>query len=456
MAQSDPLIFRKSALQSGLVTEEQLSAVISELEKSAGGSSQDINDSLIADKLTEQCVISEYQADQLKAGRTKLNLGPYIITDWIGQGGMGQVFKAVHEMMGRESAVKVLPLSKATPESIANFRREIRMQANLDHPNLVRAYDAGEDGNVHYLVVEYVPGTDLRRLVRSKGKLSIQQAATIVMNSALGIEYAHQRDLVHRDVKPGNILVTPDGTAKVSDLGLAGFLDDPNDPRHGKTVGTADYLSPEQIQTPQNITKVTDIYSLGCTLYYAVTGKVPYPGGTARSKARRHMEETPWHPRRFNDEISDEFVDLIADMMEKDPEIRIQSCEEVALRLSAWASDDGLLIDNSSSPSRWTPEPPPSVQNERIVINAHDTGSASYDVADLALTELSGQVSQGTGSVGNQDTQRTDVPAPPIPVLVNNQIETSSTTTVVTIALSIAIPLSIILGMVIGFSVAKL
>lgn len=434
------------------MTEEQLNAAILET-KNAGGS---VEDNLIAAKLTEQGIISEYQADQLNAGRTKLNLGPYIITDWIGQGGMGQVFKAVHEMMGRESAVKVLPLSKATPDSISNFRREIRMQANLDHPNLVRAYDAGEDGNVHYLVVEFVPGTDLRRLVRSKGKLSIQQASTIVMNSALGLEYAHQRDLVHRDVKPGNILVTPDGTAKVSDLGLAGFLDDPDDPRHGKTVGTADYLSPEQIQTPQNITKVTDIYSLGCTLYYAVTGKVPYPGGTARSKARRHMEETPWHPRRFNDEISDEFVDLIADMMEKDPEIRIQSCEEVAQRLSAWASDDGLLIDNPASPSRWTPEPPPSVQNERIVINAHDTGSASYDVADLALTELSGQASQGTGSVGNQDTQRTDVPAPPIPVLVNTQIETSSTTTVVTIALSIAIPLSIIIGMIIGFIVAKL
>lgn len=456
MAQVTPSIFRKSATLSGLVTEEQLNAAILEIQNSTGPASGSIDDNLISVKLTEQGVISEYQAKQLWAGRTRLNLGPYIITDWIGQGGMGQVFKAVHKMMGRESAVKVLPLSKATPESIANFQREIRMQANLDHPNLVRAYDAGEDGNVHYLVVEFVPGTDLRRLVRSKGKLSIQQASSIVMNAALGIEYAHQRDLVHRDVKPGNILVTPDGIAKVSDLGLAGFLDDPDDPRHGKTVGTADYLSPEQIQTPQNITKVTDIYSLGCTLYYAVTGKVPYPGGTARSKARRHMEETPWHPRRFNDEISDEFVDLIADMMEKDPEIRIQSCEEVAQRLSAWASDDGLLIENPASPSRWTPELPPSVQNERIVINSHDTGSASYDVADLALIELSGQASQGTGSVGNQDTQRTDVPSPPIPVLVNNQIETSSTTTVVTIALSIAIPLSIIIGMIIGFIVAKL
>ena len=322
-----------------------------------------IDDKKLGEKLTEQGVISEYQADQLNAGRTKLNLGPYIITDWICQGGMGQVFKAVNEMMGRECAVKVLPQSKATAESIANFRREIRMQANLDHHNLVRAYDAGEDGNVHYLVVEYVAGTDLRRLVRSKGKLTVQQASSIIMNAATGIEYAHREQLVHRDVKPGNILVTPDGTVKVSDLGLAGFLEDSTDPRHGKTVGTADYLSPEQIQSPLNISKATDIYSLGCTLYYAVTGKVPYPGGTPKSKARRHLEETPWHPRRFNDEISDEYVDLIADMMEKDPQDRIQSCEEVAQRLAPWATDDNIPVVHSSRQSRWMPEPPPSVEN---------------------------------------------------------------------------------------------
>lgn len=417
----------------------------------------DIDDKAIASKLTDLGIISEYQADQLNAGRTKLNLGPYIITDWIGQGGMGQVFKAIHEMMGRECAVKVLPLSKANEESVSNFRREIKMQAKLDHPNLVRAYDAGEDGNVHYLVVEFVPGTDLRRLVRSKGKLSVQQAANIIMHSALGIDYAHKRDLVHRDVKPGNILVTPDGKAKVSDLGLAGFLQDPSDPRYGKTVGTADYLSPEQIQSPQDITRVTDIYSLGCTLYYAVTGKVPYPGGTAKSKARRHLEETPWHPRRFNDEISDEFVDLIADMMEKDPSDRIQSCEEVANRLAPWASDDNLMFDDTQGPSRWMPEPPPSVQNERVVINANDTGSASFDVADLALSELSSnQASQGTGSVGNQDTQRTDIPAPPPPILIEPPAPATSTATLIILALSIAIPLSISIGAVIGFVIAKM
>ncbi|MCP4817092.1 MAG: serine/threonine protein kinase, partial [Planctomycetaceae bacterium] len=228
----------------------------------------------------------------LVTGRTKFNLGPYIITDWIGQGGMGQVFKAVHEVMGRESAVKVLPLTKSTPYAIDNFQREIRTQAQLDHPNLVRAYDAGHDGNVHYLVTEYVPGTDLRKLVRSQGALSMPQAASIIVQAAQGLDHAHQRGLIHRDIKPGNILVTPEGTAKVSDLGLSGFIhrtDD--DPRAGKIVGTADYLSPEQIHSPNKVTSVADIYSLGCTLYYAVTGKVPFPGGKTREKAQRHLNE---------------------------------------------------------------------------------------------------------------------------------------------------------------------
>ena len=334
--------FRDTALASELVTEDQLRHAMNELAtapESDSSSSATLSEKKIAQQLVEMKVISAYQADQLLTGRTKLNLGPYIITDWIGQGGMGQVFKAVHEMLGRESAVKVLPLHKTTPEAIENFRREIRAQAKLDHPNLVRAFDAGEDGNVHYLVVEYIPGTDLRRLVRSKGKLSVQQAANIIKQSAEGLAHAHERDLIHRDIKPGNILVTPDGVSKLSDLGLAFYLNDATDPRAGKIVGTADYLSPEQIRTPQHITSASDIYSLGCTLYYAVTGKVPFPGGTPKSKARRHLEETPWHPRRFNEEVSDDFVDLIGDMMEKDPKERIQSAEEVAERLAPWAAD---------------------------------------------------------------------------------------------------------------------
>ena len=199
-------------------------------------------------------MLTPYQAAQIKAGRTKFDLGPVHVTDFIGQGGMGQVSRAC-TVMGRECAIKVLPLHKATPEAISNFMREIRTQAQLDHPNLVRAYDAGRDGNTHYLVVEYVPGVDLRRLVRTQGPLTQQQAASVILQAARGLDYAHKRGLVHRDIKPGNILVTSEGIAKVSDLGLAGFMHDAeNDPRAGKIVGTADYLAPEQIRTPGEVT----------------------------------------------------------------------------------------------------------------------------------------------------------------------------------------------------------
>jgi serine/threonine protein kinase len=167
------------------------------------------------------------------------------------------------------------------------------------------------------------------------------------------LEHAHQRGLIHRDIKPGNILVTASGLVKVSDLGLAGHFTD-IESRQGKIVGTADYLAPEQIRSPLDVSKVADIYALGCTLYYAITGKVPFPGGNAKSKARRHLEETPWHPRRFNPEVSDEFVDLIGDMMEKDPRERIQSAAEVAERLAPWATDDYVLPDVSGARERWS------------------------------------------------------------------------------------------------------
>ena len=384
---TERLSFRESAIASGLVTEDHLRLAIAQWsQKNKSANPAGISDKKLASQLIKMKVVTAYQADQLMTGRSKLNLGPYIITDWIGQGGMGQVFKAIHEMLGRESAVKVLPLHKTTPDAVANFRREIRAQAKLDHPNLVRVFDAGEDGNVQYMVVEYVPGTDLRRLVRTKGKLSVQQAANIIKKTADGLAHAHERNLIHRDIKPGNILVTPDGIAKLSDLGLAFHLNDQNDPRLGKIVGTADYLSPEQIKTPLDVTRVSDIYSLGCTLYYSITGKVPFPGGTAKSKARRHLEETPWHPRRFNEEVSDEFVDLIGDMMEKDPSERIQTAREVVERLAPWAADDSpLMSDEMSRQQRWMP------------VHLNSVDDQDTDPSDIAeLTDVSASNLQGT------------------------------------------------------------
>ena len=355
----DRSTFEQCALASGLLTRRQLDEARAGIRWSEGDE-PDPNvppsDKQLADRLVERGLLNAWQAKQLLDGRTKFNLGPYLIIDSIAQGGMGQVFKARHEKIGRIVAVKVLPRDKSTPEAIANFTREIRALASLDHPRLVAAFDAGEDGNVHYLVTEYVPGVDLRKLVRREGPLGMSAAASIISQVAAGLEYAHAQGIVHRDVKPGNVLVSPQREAKLSDLGLSGPLADQpeTDPRHGRIVGTADYLSPDQVRNPWNATPAWDIYSLGCTLYYAVTGKVPFPGGTTADKARAHCDLRPLDPRRLNPRLSPEFVEVLADMMAKEPAQRIASAREVIARLTPFLPGQPAA---ASSPMRVVAPP---------------------------------------------------------------------------------------------------
>jgi eukaryotic-like serine/threonine-protein kinase len=444
-----------------------------------------VPDRLIADLLVEQSILTRYQSDQLCSGRTKLSLGPYIITDWIGQGGMGQVFKAVHQVMGRECAVKVLPIHKATPETLQSFRREIRMQAQLDCPYLVRAYDAGQDGNVHYLVSEYIPGMDLRRLIKSRGPLPIQQAAGIIMQAALGLQHAHEQGLIHRDVKPGNILVTPEGIAKVSDVGLAGFASDlSDDPRAGKIVGTADYLSPEQIRTPLLVQPVSDIYSLGCTLYYAICGKVPFPGGDTQSKIRRHLSETPWHPRKFQPDLTEEFVDIIADLMEKDPRERTQTAAEVAARLEPWAGDARELTSVRLTRGPWMAPPPPMIDPHQEMLITQTANSnlnngalnsdGLNDGVDSLIQSQSAGLSEGNSSIANtsqstgrslEASQNTIVGRPSMvsPLLADSthgignksgyQAKPARQSHLLAIAMTVAIvvPPALVIGAILGF-----
>ena len=390
-------MFRAAAIASGLVTQEHLR----EAEQSVrtdlkiGDASATIDDAALIAKLLVLGRLNKWQVEQLKQGRTQFKLGDYLVTDSIGRGGMGEVYKAVHTMMGRVEAIKVLPQYKSTPTAIASFTREIRAQAQMDHPNLVRASYAGHHANVYYLVTEYVPGTDLRKFVRARQRLTMYEAATIISQAAKGLEYAHSRGMIHRDIKPGNLLVTPDGQTKVSDLGLAGFLGEGNgvDPRAGKTVGTADYLAPELIQDPHALSPAVDVYSLGCTLYYAVTGKVPFPGGTTREKAMRHLDGNPLKPSRINPELSDEFVEVIAAMMEKDPTKRIKTAAEVVERLAPWVRD---AVANAVTDAARGPIPP-----DRTIVPSE---IADTDSGFLYGEESSGsvsQISQGTDPIAS-------------------------------------------------------
>lgn len=383
--------FERAALASRLLTQEQIDSAWTALQQ-RGFSGDGLSfDQRLANQLVLEGRLNPWQAEQLLAGRKRFNLGIYWILDSIGRGGMGHVFKARDEMLGKIVAVKVLPRERATPEAIANFKHEIEAQAKLNHSNLVRALDGGEDGNVYYLVTEYVPGSDLRKLVRNKGPLNMEAAASVVSQIAAALQHAHEQGLVHRDVKPGNILVTPEWVAKLSDLGLAGPLEGAatSDPRFGRIVGTADYLSPDHIESPWTPTPAWDIYSLGCTLYYAVTGKVPFPGGSTVDKANAHLKLRPLDPRRLNPGLSAPFVEVMADMMAKDPKERIQTATAVISRLSPWLN----------APARQYPARGAYNSVDPDDDEVGDTESSFPELPEPAAKEGTSQVLQATRPV---------------------------------------------------------
>ncbi len=352
--------FHENALASGLVDEVQLSAAEAAVAIAPSQAEPDAWDQAVADQLVEAKILTKFQAREILAGRRRFRLGQYTVLDEVARGGMGHVFRAEHAMMGREVAVKVLPRAKATPESEKAFQGEMRMLGRLDHENLVRAFDAGYDAMVYYLVTELVPGLDLKRQVLKHGPLDEVLAASVISQAARGLAYAHDQEIVHRDVKPGNILVTPEGRVKVLDLGLAGSQIEEESSRLGRVVGTMDYIAPEQVRTPDDVGPTADIYALGCTLYYAVTGQVPFPGGTRREKMQRQLSETPTPPGQLAPQLSRDFCRLIDDMMAKDPARRIQSATDVIERLR-----------------RWTPTPPPPMPRRKRGSKGSDRDSSS-------------------------------------------------------------------------------
>ena len=331
--------FRDTALASGLLDIGQIAACEEQVGQTLGLAARADAarwDAAVADRLVAKDLLTRFQAGQLLQGRRKLTLGQYRILDEIGHGGMGQVFRAQHVMMGRTVAIKVLPRSKSTSESEAAFQREIRMLARLDHANLVRALDAGHDGKVYYLVTELVPGLDLRLQVLKHGRLDEARAASVISQAAIGLAYAHGQGLVHRDVKPANLLVTPEGHVKVLDLGLAGSTMEGESARLGRVVGTIDYMAPEQIRTPDTVGPSADIYALGCTLYFVLTGEVPFPGGTRQEKTQRQLKEQPRPIRQLEPGVSEGFCRVVEAMMRKDAAERPASAEAVVERLRQW------------------------------------------------------------------------------------------------------------------------
>jgi serine/threonine protein kinase len=299
--------------------------------------SQDAGNLLVAEKL-----LSRWQVKKLLAGRHRgFFLGKYKLIDLIGAGGMSRVYLAEHTLMRRRVAIKVLPLRHAEdPQYRERFLREARVAALLRHPNIIQVYDLDQDGKIHYLVMEYLEGSDLQRLVRARGPLPAEQAAEIIRQAALGLHHAHEARLVHRDVKPANLLVDKLGNVKVLDLGLALYREARSNEltaalgRH--ILGTADYIAPEQTVDSHAVEPRADIYSLGCALYFALTGGPPFPEGTTAEKLRKHQRESPRRIQEARPDIDVALTAICERMMAKDPEERFPSASAAALALQAW------------------------------------------------------------------------------------------------------------------------
>lgn len=336
--------FLKNLHKSGLLASHDLEEVLPRLPATDRGRS-------LARAMVRMGLLTKFQAELVLAGRTQgFFLGQYRILEQIGQGGMGRVFKVVHQTMNRTVALKLLAMHLVqTPKARKLFHNEVQNAAKLHHPNIVTAYDANQIGDRHFLVMEYVDGPNLDQLVREKGPLPVELACEIIRQAAIGAQYAHEMGMVHRDIKPANLLVQrhakDDGlTVKILDFGLV-RLHDPDqaipgaEPVKERTVmGTPDFLSPQQAQGIHDVDSRSDIYSLGCTFYYLLVGRVPFPGGTSLEKLNRHQNEDPVLVENYRPDIPETVADIVRRAMAKEPEKRFQTAKELADALIPFAS----------------------------------------------------------------------------------------------------------------------
>lgn len=320
----------------------------------------------LAKALLERAWLTAYQANQIFLGHADdLIVGHYICLNKIGEGGMGQVFKARQRPLDRVVALKVLRRECIdNAKTVQRFQREMRAVGQLQHPHIVRAHDADQVNGLYYIAMEYIEGIDLARMVKRQGPLAIHAALDYIRQAALGLQHAHDSGLVHRDIKPANLLVAADknpntrsaiktrwGLVKLLDLGLARLADsgEANLTVHGTVMGTPDFIAPEQALNPHTCDSRADLYSLGCTLFYLIAGRIPFPRGSVTEKLLQHQmqeaeplaavrrarlsHESAKTGKRIEDDffhVSDEAEAIVRKLMAKNPDDRFQSPAELA------------------------------------------------------------------------------------------------------------------------------
>ena len=330
-------LVRKSELLAGAALDEFL-----DRHRAAGTLPTTIDP--FAASLVREGLLTFFQAKQLKLGRYKrFTIGSkYRLLELIGAGGMGAVYLCEHTLMRRLVALKVLPVEKLEdPSNLERFHREARAVAALDHPNIVRAYDIDHHEKLHFLVMEYVDGNSLQEIIARLGPMDPIRAAHYIAQAAVGLQHAHELGMVHRDIKPGNLLLERTGVIKILDMGLARFFNKPTDCVTEKyddkcILGTADYLAPEQAVS-NTVDVRADIYSLGATLYFLLTGKTPFPDGSIAAKLVGHQSLEPQPIATFRSDVPPALVAVLRKMMAKDRAARYQEPIEAAEALAEWA-----------------------------------------------------------------------------------------------------------------------
>ncbi len=363
--------------RSGLLDKPRLD---SHLQKLTAASPLPDQPNQLAALLVRDGLLTSFQARQLLAGKFQgfTILGKYKILEMVGVGGMGKVFLCEHMLLRRLVAVKVLPRAKTeNPLAVERFYREARAVAALDHPNIVRCFDVDRDGMVHFMVMEYVDGSSLDKLVAKQGPMDILRAAHYIAQSARGLQSAHEAGWVHRDVKPANILLDRTGVVKLLDLGLARLFADQEDNLTGQhsertVLGTADYIAPEQAVASHDVDIRADIYSLGCTFYFVLTGRPPFAEGSMTQKLIWHQMRQPTPVTDLRPEVTPEMAAIVDKMLAKDATLRYQLPSEVVEALKPWTE---------------TPIPPPP-ESEMPRVEATPVNLGLTDPRNLPPTDL--------------------------------------------------------------------
>ena len=335
--------FLQMVAKSGIVDAKASDRLVEKVRKKFDGGLP-VSTKKLAALFVKEGLLTDWHVDKLLAGKYKgFFLGKYKLLGHIGTGGMSSVYLGEHLKMGDKRAIKVLPKSRVNDATyLARFMLEAKAIASLNHPNIVLAYDIDNEDDVHYIVMEYVDGLDLQQLVKRDGAIDPSTVADLIGQAARGLAHAHEKGVIHRDVKPANLLIDVDGVVRLLDMGLALVTATDDESltvaNNENVLGTADYLAPEQALNSHEVDHRADIYGLGCTMYFLLTGKPPFSDGTLAQRIAKHQTEMPTAIRQMRPDCPGELEGICVKMIQKDMRYRYQSASDVAEVLEKFTS----------------------------------------------------------------------------------------------------------------------